>query len=220
MFPVILEEIQRTSCQPREVCLEAAKEYPESTSQFFLPRCVALHRCGGCCNNEAFYCTNTSHALVNKTVSAGLALASDSRSGQSCDELVRIATRPSAAGRLLAANGHRAKSHAQLRNLANNDINLLRTSAGTLQNTPVLLLLSHSHTHTHTHTHSLTHLSVLLPADGTFPAQDGSRHRHGNLRQPHLVPMPLQAAAALHHTTSRDRSPVSEGGGGGVYTHF
>ncbi|XP_030264945.1 vascular endothelial growth factor C-like [Sparus aurata] len=65
---VILEEIQRTSCQPREVCVEVAKEYPESTSQFYLPRCVALHRCGGCCNNEAYYCTNTSHSLVNKTL--------------------------------------------------------------------------------------------------------------------------------------------------------
>lgn len=70
-LPVILEEIQRTSCQPREVCVEVAKEYPESTSQFFLPRCVALHRCGGCCNNEAFYCTNTSHTLVSKTVRGG-----------------------------------------------------------------------------------------------------------------------------------------------------
>uniref|UniRef100_A0A3Q4GE20 Platelet-derived growth factor (PDGF) family profile domain-containing protein n=1 Tax=Neolamprologus brichardi TaxID=32507 RepID=A0A3Q4GE20_NEOBR len=69
VFSVILEEIQRTSCQPREVCIEVAKEYPESTSQFYLPHCVALHRCGGCCNNEAFYCTNTSYALVNKTVS-------------------------------------------------------------------------------------------------------------------------------------------------------
>ncbi|KAM9766800.1 vascular endothelial growth factor C-like isoform 1-T1 [Menidia menidia] len=65
---VILEEIQRTSCQPREVCVEVAKEYPESTSQFYLPRCVALHRCGGCCANEAFYCTNTSYTLVNKTL--------------------------------------------------------------------------------------------------------------------------------------------------------
>ncbi|XP_012707664.2 vascular endothelial growth factor C [Fundulus heteroclitus] len=65
---VILEEMQRTSCQPREVCVEVAKEYPESTSQLYLPRCVALHRCGGCCGNEAFYCTNTSYALVNKTL--------------------------------------------------------------------------------------------------------------------------------------------------------
>ncbi|KAM8905394.1 vascular endothelial growth factor C-like [Spinachia spinachia] len=65
---VILEEIQRTACQPREVCVEVAKEYPESTSQFFLPRCVALHRCGGCCNTEASYCGNASHELVNKTL--------------------------------------------------------------------------------------------------------------------------------------------------------
>ncbi|XP_010780102.1 vascular endothelial growth factor C-like isoform X2 [Notothenia coriiceps] len=67
-FSIILEEMRRTSCQPREVCVEVAKEYPGSTSQFFLPRCVALYRCGGCCNNEAFYCTNISHALVNKTL--------------------------------------------------------------------------------------------------------------------------------------------------------
>ncbi|KAJ0009361.1 hypothetical protein NQD34_001063 [Periophthalmus magnuspinnatus] len=65
---VILEEVQRTSCQPREVCVEVSKEYPDSTSQLYLPRCVALHRCGGCCNTEAFYCTNTSHSLVNKTL--------------------------------------------------------------------------------------------------------------------------------------------------------
>uniref|UniRef100_A0A8C6Q6E6 Platelet-derived growth factor (PDGF) family profile domain-containing protein n=1 Tax=Nothobranchius furzeri TaxID=105023 RepID=A0A8C6Q6E6_NOTFU len=68
VFPVILEEIHRTSCQPREVCIEVAKEYPESTSQVYIPRCVALHRCGGCCGNEAFYCTNTSYTLVNKTL--------------------------------------------------------------------------------------------------------------------------------------------------------
>uniref|UniRef100_H3C5W6 Platelet-derived growth factor (PDGF) family profile domain-containing protein n=1 Tax=Tetraodon nigroviridis TaxID=99883 RepID=H3C5W6_TETNG len=65
---VILEEIQRTSCQPREVCVEVTKEYPESTSSFYVPRCVSLHRCGGCCSNEALYCTNTSYALVSKTL--------------------------------------------------------------------------------------------------------------------------------------------------------
>ncbi|XP_075871931.1 vascular endothelial growth factor C-like [Nelusetta ayraudi] len=65
---VILEEMQRTSCQPREVCVEVAKEYPQSTSQVYVPRCVALHRCGGCCNTDAFYCSNTSNTLVNKTL--------------------------------------------------------------------------------------------------------------------------------------------------------
>lgn len=68
IFDVILAEMQKTACGPREVCLEVSKEYPESTSHFYLPRCVAVHRCGGCCPNEAFYCTNTSHTHINKTL--------------------------------------------------------------------------------------------------------------------------------------------------------
>lgn len=65
---VIMEEIQRTKCSPREVCLEVAKEFPESTSRFYVPRCVSAHRCGGCCNSEAWQCTNTSYTVMNKTV--------------------------------------------------------------------------------------------------------------------------------------------------------
>ncbi|KAJ8405470.1 hypothetical protein AAFF_G00319430 [Aldrovandia affinis] len=65
---VIMAEIERTMCRPREVCLEVSKEYPESTSHFYLPRCVSVHRCGGCCNHEALHCSNTSHRLVNKTL--------------------------------------------------------------------------------------------------------------------------------------------------------
>ncbi|XP_048851321.1 vascular endothelial growth factor C-like isoform X2 [Brienomyrus brachyistius] len=67
-FEVIMQEIQLTMCRPREVCLEVSKEYPESTSNFYLPRCVSVHRCGGCCNHEALYCGNTSHSLINKTL--------------------------------------------------------------------------------------------------------------------------------------------------------
>ncbi|KAM9437265.1 vascular endothelial growth factor C-like isoform 1-T1 [Salvelinus alpinus] len=67
-FDVILEEIQRTMCSPREVCLEVSKEYPESTSHFYMPRCVSVHRCGGCCTHEGLYCTNTSHTYSNKTL--------------------------------------------------------------------------------------------------------------------------------------------------------
>ncbi|KAK0133388.1 Vascular endothelial growth factor C [Merluccius polli] len=68
VLEVILEEIQRTACQPREVCVEVSKEFPESTSRQHVPRCVALHRCGGCCHHEGVHCTNTSHTLVNKTL--------------------------------------------------------------------------------------------------------------------------------------------------------
>ncbi|KAG9346716.1 hypothetical protein JZ751_007030 [Albula glossodonta] len=65
---VIMAEIERTMCRPREVCLDVSKEYPESTSHFYVPRCVSVHRCGGCCNHEALHCSNTSHRLINKTL--------------------------------------------------------------------------------------------------------------------------------------------------------
>ncbi|XP_010901944.2 vascular endothelial growth factor C [Esox lucius] len=68
IIEVILEEIQRTMCSPREVCLEVSKEYPESTSHSYRPRCVSVHRCGGCCHHEGLYCTNTSYTYVNKTL--------------------------------------------------------------------------------------------------------------------------------------------------------
>ncbi|XP_056444448.1 vascular endothelial growth factor C-like [Gadus chalcogrammus] len=68
VFEVVLEELQRTACRPREVCVEVSKEAPEPSSRQYLPRCVALHRCGGCCHHEGVACTNTSHHLVNKTV--------------------------------------------------------------------------------------------------------------------------------------------------------
>uniref|UniRef100_A0AAY4BA86 Platelet-derived growth factor (PDGF) family profile domain-containing protein n=1 Tax=Denticeps clupeoides TaxID=299321 RepID=A0AAY4BA86_9TELE len=64
----IMEEMQRTACRPREVCLEVSKEFPESANHIYLPRCVSVHRCGGCCPNEALQCTNTSYAIINKTL--------------------------------------------------------------------------------------------------------------------------------------------------------
>ncbi|XP_064181554.1 vascular endothelial growth factor C-like [Anguilla rostrata] len=66
---VIMAEMERTACRPREVCLEVSREYPESPRHVYVPRCVSVHRCGGCCNHEALHCSNSSHRLVNKTVS-------------------------------------------------------------------------------------------------------------------------------------------------------
>ncbi|KAJ7996418.1 hypothetical protein DPEC_G00236870 [Dallia pectoralis] len=68
IIQVLMEEMQRTLCSPREVCLEVSKEYPESTSHSYMPRCVSVHRCGGCCHHEGQYCTNTSYTYINKTL--------------------------------------------------------------------------------------------------------------------------------------------------------
>lgn len=65
---VIMAEMERTACRPREVCLEVSREYPESPRHVYVPRCVSVHRCGGCCNHEALHCHNSSHRLVNKTL--------------------------------------------------------------------------------------------------------------------------------------------------------
>ncbi|KAL0993865.1 hypothetical protein UPYG_G00114890 [Umbra pygmaea] len=65
---VVLKEMERTQCTPREVCLEVSKEYPESTSHSYMPRCVSVHRCGGCCHHEGLYCSNSSYTYVNKTL--------------------------------------------------------------------------------------------------------------------------------------------------------
>ncbi|CAI9552806.1 unnamed protein product, partial [Staurois parvus] len=53
---------------PREVCVDVGKEFGAPTNTFFKPPCVALYRCGGCCNSEGLHCMNTSSSYVSKTL--------------------------------------------------------------------------------------------------------------------------------------------------------
>ncbi|XP_043925540.1 vascular endothelial growth factor C-like isoform X2 [Protopterus annectens] len=62
----VVEEMSRTSCKPREVCLDVLEEYPFTTNTFYKPRCVAVHRCGGCCNAIHDNCFNISFSYVTK----------------------------------------------------------------------------------------------------------------------------------------------------------
>ncbi|TWW67832.1 Vascular endothelial growth factor D [Takifugu flavidus] len=68
ILKAIDEEWQRTQCMPRETCVDVAKELGTDPSIFFKPPCVAVHRCGGCCNQEGISCRNTTTVYVNKTV--------------------------------------------------------------------------------------------------------------------------------------------------------
>ncbi len=54
-----MEVITRSMCQPREVLVDIFQEYPEDTEHTYVPSCVVLHRCGGCCNDEAMECVPT-----------------------------------------------------------------------------------------------------------------------------------------------------------------
>ncbi|XP_027005276.1 snake venom vascular endothelial growth factor toxin ICPP [Tachysurus fulvidraco] len=49
----------RSLCRPMERLVEVEQEYPGVVEYIFNPRCVPLHRCAGCCNDEQLLCSPT-----------------------------------------------------------------------------------------------------------------------------------------------------------------
>uniref|UniRef100_A0A1L8D601 Vascular endothelial growth factor A n=1 Tax=Bothrops atrox TaxID=8725 RepID=A0A1L8D601_BOTAT len=57
---------ERSVCRPIETMVDIFQEYPDEVEYIFKPSCVALMRCGGCCNDEALECVPTE--LYNVTM--------------------------------------------------------------------------------------------------------------------------------------------------------
>ncbi|CAF99334.1 unnamed protein product [Tetraodon nigroviridis] len=65
----LMEVYNKSLCRPRELLIEILQEYPEEVEHLFLPSCVVLRRCAGCCTDEMLQCTPT--ATYNVTMQVG-----------------------------------------------------------------------------------------------------------------------------------------------------
>ncbi|XP_076016233.1 vascular endothelial growth factor Ab isoform X2 [Genypterus blacodes] len=64
----LMEVYNKSLCKPRELLVEILQEYPDELEHIFIPSCVVLTRCAGCCNDEMLQCTPTSSHNVTMEI--------------------------------------------------------------------------------------------------------------------------------------------------------
>ncbi|KAM9355736.1 vascular endothelial growth factor Ab isoform 1-T1 [Pholidichthys leucotaenia] len=62
------EVYNKSLCQPREMLVEILQEHPEEVEHIFIPSCVVLKRCAGCCLDEMLQCVPTSSYNVTMEI--------------------------------------------------------------------------------------------------------------------------------------------------------
>ncbi|XP_030640655.1 vascular endothelial growth factor A-A isoform X2 [Chanos chanos] len=63
-----MEVYNKSWCQTREMLVDIIQEYPDDIDHTYIPSCVVLRRCAGCCNDEALECVPTETRNVTMEV--------------------------------------------------------------------------------------------------------------------------------------------------------
>ncbi|XP_037541037.1 vascular endothelial growth factor A-like [Nematolebias whitei] len=64
----ILEVMKKSSCQPMEQLVDVQQEFPEEVEYIYIPPCVPLRRCSGCCSDDELQCHPTSQSNITMQV--------------------------------------------------------------------------------------------------------------------------------------------------------
>ncbi|KAM4633963.1 vascular endothelial growth factor A-A isoform 2-T2 [Polymixia lowei] len=63
-----MDVYNKSMCRTREVLVDIFQEYPDEIEHTYIPSCVVLNRCAGCCNDEALECVPTETRNVTMEV--------------------------------------------------------------------------------------------------------------------------------------------------------
>uniref|UniRef100_A0A8C2AUI0 Vascular endothelial growth factor Aa n=1 Tax=Cyprinus carpio TaxID=7962 RepID=A0A8C2AUI0_CYPCA len=63
-----MEVYKKSACKTREMLVDIIQEYPDEIEHTYIPSCVVLMRCAGCCNDEALECVPTETRNVTMEV--------------------------------------------------------------------------------------------------------------------------------------------------------
>ncbi|XP_055782381.1 vascular endothelial growth factor A-A isoform X1 [Salvelinus fontinalis] len=63
-----MDVYNKSMCRTREMLVDIFQEYPDEIEHTYIPSCVVLMRCAGCCNDEALECVPTETKNVTMEV--------------------------------------------------------------------------------------------------------------------------------------------------------
>ncbi|XP_017264587.1 snake venom vascular endothelial growth factor toxin HF [Kryptolebias marmoratus] len=63
-----IEVMNKSSCQPMQQLVDVNQEFPEAVEYIFIPTCVPLRRCSGCCSDELMECHPTDQRNITLQV--------------------------------------------------------------------------------------------------------------------------------------------------------